>query len=495
MANTLFSHYHARDYNFNPTDVVYAADTTQHYAMKKDLPRPQQGKLSKLELLQEDYRSRLLHEKEQKLNALFEQKVRANLLPKKGSVREFFLNRRILATSTKSGQNAVTLPPMQLNSRHESVQPDKKRFVDEMQSDIGEVGKRKVQTRRQPRLKQSGETLVPGGSSRKLVELREARQKYQQLQKQESDPSRSSKLQSREKGSSSTFASFKDRRLVSRTDQKDGVTTYPKRTSQSKDVYKRAMKLGHGDEINETNSARSHANESSCSKDELSKNLAKIKELGRRKTEEFLHRSMTNNLALDDRFHDSKSCQPSPRKNSLKLEEMHRMEMELRETISRERKKLLVLQQRRREVLGETTRENDDENKNELKTSKTKQSNCRDSNNELDNNSERTASHEWPRQRLQTRSTKQVARQSTEMKFEKLNSNADAAMDLMTCSNCGRCFVKERISKHENACKKASARKKKPFDARKKRAQGTEMEKYFIAEVVRNDKPAREASI
>jgi hypothetical protein len=112
MANTLFDH--GAKYHFHDVKI------TQNQATMKETG----GKTnpSKLELLQEDYRSRLLHEREQKANALFEQKVRAELLPKKGSVREFFLNRRMLATSTTGSSNGVNLPPIKANTRYKGIE-------------------------------------------------------------------------------------------------------------------------------------------------------------------------------------------------------------------------------------------------------------------------------------------------------------------------------------------------------------------------------------
>lgn len=64
---------------------------------------------SKLELLRQDYRARLLQERERKVNALFEQKVRAKSLPKKGGVRQFFAYRRMMEIAVS---NPVNLPPI-----------------------------------------------------------------------------------------------------------------------------------------------------------------------------------------------------------------------------------------------------------------------------------------------------------------------------------------------------------------------------------------------
>lgn len=110
MANTLFDHgtgYHFHDANF--TETYATMRRTEH----------DRTKLSKLEMLQEDFRSRLLHERERKANALFEQKVKADLLPK-GSVREFFLNRRMMAASNAGASSGKKLPPIKTNTRYKS---------------------------------------------------------------------------------------------------------------------------------------------------------------------------------------------------------------------------------------------------------------------------------------------------------------------------------------------------------------------------------------
>ena len=109
MANTLFEH--GAKYHF------HAVKFTHNHATMKET-EDDKTKPSRLELLQEDYRSRLLHERELKANALFERKVRAKLLPKKGSVREFFLNRRTLAESVAVPSNGVNLPPIKSNTRY-----------------------------------------------------------------------------------------------------------------------------------------------------------------------------------------------------------------------------------------------------------------------------------------------------------------------------------------------------------------------------------------
>lgn len=50
--------------------------------------------------------------------------------------------------------------------------------------------------------------------------------------------------------------------------------------------------------------------------------------------------------------------------------------------------------------------------------------------------------------------------------------------DHAACSICGRFFLEDRIAKHETICQKAAAKKRKIFDASKKRVEGTEAEQF-----------------
>lgn len=110
MANTLLDR-HKTTYH-----LVHNVNFTDNQITMRQ-PECNRTKPSKLEQLQQDYRLKLLHEREQKANALFEQRVRAELLPMKGSVREFFLSRRMLATSMTGVSNRVNLSPIKTNTR------------------------------------------------------------------------------------------------------------------------------------------------------------------------------------------------------------------------------------------------------------------------------------------------------------------------------------------------------------------------------------------
>ena len=52
-------------------------------------------------------------------------------------------------------------------------------------------------------------------------------------------------------------------------------------------------------------------------------------------------------------------------------------------------------------------------------------------------------------------------------------------MNLCMSRICGRFFAPDRLEKHESICKKASTRKRKPFDPTKMRMTGTEAEPYI----------------
>ena len=298
--------------------------------------------------------------------------------------------------------------------------------------------------------------------------------------------------------------------------------TKARRGVKSREVYKRGREpsLEDNTETNtkantNTNTNMEHLAFSSTENNAVSKSLVKIKELvSRRKTEELILRSTTAKLA-------AQSQTPSPRRNSQSFDEMRKIEIELRETISREQKKLLALQERRRQKAAEygneiesrkeiggkdgqqiERKQNTPRQSRDERTTKNMKKSERESRDEIYTEQTRSKSNKTKQHRehdmmdktntnsvsnerngkQQQQIKKPQVTQSAELQLkEKKNSSSVAAMiDLVTCSNCGRGFMKERIAKHEKACRKASARIKKPFDTRRKRAEGTDMEKYII---------------
>lgn len=54
----------------------------------------------------------------------------------------------------------------------------------------------------------------------------------------------------------------------------------------------------------------------------------------------------------------------------------------------------------------------------------------------------------------------------------------EVSVDVSPCSICGRKFAVDRLAKHIKICAKSSKSKRKVFDTRKHRSEGTEHEKY-----------------
>ena len=266
---------------------------------------------------------------------------------------------------------------------------------------------------------------------------------------------------------------------------------------KSREVYKRGRPPPEDDTRGNTNP---EAELLTSSESELvSKSLIKIKEIvNRRKTEELLRRSKTTNLTAES------LGTPSPRRQSKSFDEMSKVEMELRETISREQKKLLALQERRRQKLTEFRNESQKQNtrqiqENTLAKNREKKATMHKEQTRSNPNTKRESSGNETTDKIDTwalsvskkhhaNQTQQAAKTRTTRSSEfKTKVESNASPDLVTCSNCGRSFMKDRIAKHQNACKKASARIKKPFDAKRKRAEGTDMEKYIIIGKDTND--------
>jgi hypothetical protein len=351
------------------------------------------------------------------------------------------------------------------------------------------VGKQKEQTKRYERKeKAKASTVVEDMETRddcNHSELEKLRNKYRKFKINQQVVS----AMNMEKNSSSPPLTY-DKMEANRDNRKASL---PKaRGVKSREVYKRGRRPPSEESHVETNSK--HVAYSSTENDLVSKSLVKIKELvHRRKTEELILRSKTTKLTALDQT-------PSPRRNSQSFDEMCRVEVELRETISREQKKLLALQERRRQKVVERKNEpiethNEIGGKKEQPMGRQQNTPSRGEKTTKSVGKSKREKHQetyTDHTRLNSKETKQNCeygmtdkdKNSKPMKKQQLkqktSSSADASMDSVTCSNCGRGFMKERIAKHEKACKKASARIKKPFDAKRKRAEGTDVEKYII---------------
>ena len=300
-----------------------------------------------------------------------------------------------------------------------------------------------------------------------------------------------------------------------------GTDKKPSKASRgvkSREVYKRGTQPAE-----EHNTERRHRKESSAHRnsedvgrtitenDLVSRSLVKIKELvSRRKTDELILRSKTAKLA-------GESLNLSPRRNSQSFDEMCKLEVKLRETISREQRKLLALQERRRQKVVEyrkesrgrisetemrsverkhnplrqspdkKTRKNvrkSREDRHQNISTKQKRANLKctkeNSQYEMKDNTDKSASSNEGNVKKQRNTTQAIHSSELTSNVGNPSSSANTMMDLITCSNCGRSFMKDRIAKHEKACRKASSRVKKPFDTKRKRAEGTDMEKYII---------------
>ncbi|XP_068682543.1 zinc finger C2HC domain-containing protein 1C-like [Montipora foliosa] len=64
---------------------------------------------------------------------------------------------------------------------------------------------------------------------------------------------------------------------------------------------------------------------------------------------------------------------------------------------------------------------------------------------------------------------------------EKTEGMGEVAVDVSPCSICGRRFALDRLAKHEKVCTKAAHSKRKVYDTRKHRSKGTDHEQYVAS--------------
>ncbi|KAJ3309414.1 Zinc finger C2HC domain-containing protein 1C [Boothiomyces sp. JEL0838] len=72
-----------------------------------------------------------------------------------------------------------------------------------------------------------------------------------------------------------------------------------------------------------------------------------------------------------------------------------------------------------------------------------------------------------------------------------LNEHLDVSEYLVTCQICSRKFIENRIEKHLVICEKANSKKRKVFDVKLARVQGTELEKYALKKKDQPEEPPK----
>ncbi|KAJ3269870.1 Zinc finger C2HC domain-containing protein 1C [Terramyces sp. JEL0728] len=94
---------------------------------------------------------------------------------------------------------------------------------------------------------------------------------------------------------------------------------------------------------------------------------------------------------------------------------------------------------------------------------------------------------------VQTASSSNASKKAPHSAFHEdpVNELLDVSEYLVTCHTCSRKFMENRIEKHLVICENANSKKRKVFDIKLSRVQGTELEKYALKKKDQHEEPPK----
>lgn len=495
-----------------------------NYNMSQGRSAPKQ-RLSRLELLRNDYNKKLQMEREEKINKLRviqqENGVKQHH-PKSGggTVREFFAERRALEASRQGQKNPELLPPIESHFKR----------VKEKKQDMQLHGQARKEQAAQPvpvgrRISLRQETQVPQQPVHvplKHNTRTQPRQAGVLVRKRTKGIDKQDPLPPVNKGGSEV-AKRKPPTPNKRYEthsvlMQDGEDDYessgpfvPVPPIQRKPVAKRTKVPLPPPSGEESASDYDDALSTLTDHSSIPPNLSKLKAKALRQRQLSKQKLNVTNLEQDSGkltdFQKWQMDQDAERKERL---EKHRQknensemslsqrERELLQKIQEEQSKLANLKQQKRELEEQEKKQTEEDEKWLKEKQSIEQSllqpqeithvqESKQTRKKVSKKIEKPHVHKTLQK--ETRPS-QAHEDSEENIHDKAQSNFYAEMtedmgevvvDVSPCSICGRKFAPDRLAKHEKVCAKTANSKRKVFDTSKHRSLGTDYEKYVLS--------------
>lgn len=495
------------------------------------LSNPNNNGLSRLEQLRMGYQERLLHEKEQKLNQLFQTQsahARRNKSKSGGTVRQFFAERRALENSNYARKNPECLPPIQ---HHFDKVKQQQRTGDQYDSP-----QRPNHTTERSR-GDFKSVSAPAASVRKHA--------YQRAKPRvgidRQNPLPSLKGTSKKEPVYSHYET--ETTLVNNDLQESGQTTispHPpvSRSRKSNATYKRPY--------NRQSPGLNNVDNVKLQSDQIvPEKLSKVKMLRAKRLSQNTIAPGPSPSTMEDshKLTDFQKWQMEQDEERRQRLEKHRprqdsensdlsysqQERELMEKIRAEKEKLKEIQKEQKDLDEEKRREKEEEEE-WLRSQRELERVAEQMERERERLEREKEQMDKDRKQME-KEKKQIEKERKKKELEKsrkvkpvkekrpvvespitrtennfntgeddasidpatenyyknfyaeqaatLADQEEAPVELAECSNCGRKFAADRLAKHTNVCVKSSQKKRKVFDNRKMRMQGTDMENYL----------------
>lgn len=481
-------------------------------------------KLSRLELLRNDYNKKLQMEREEKINKLRviqqENSVKEHPNGGRGTVREFFAERRALEASKQGQKNPELLPPIESHFKR----------VKEKKQDVQLHGQGKKEQAPQPvpagrRISLKQETQVPQQPIH--VPLRhntrtQPKQAAVLVRKRTKGIDKQDPLPPVNKGGSEV-AKRKPPTPNKRYEthsvlMQDGDDDYessgpfmPVPRIQRKPVAKRKKVPLPPPSGEESSSDYDDALSTLTDHSSIPPNLSKLKAKALRQRQLSKQKLNITNLEQDSwkltDFQKWQMEQDAERKERL---EKHRQknensdmslskrERELLQKIREEQSKLANLKQQKRELEEQEKKQTEEDEKWLKEKQSIEQSLLQQQ--EITHIQESKQTRKKVLKKVDKPNVHKTLQKETQPSQahddseENIHDNAqsnfyaemtedmgEVVVDVSPCSICGRKFAPDRLAKHEKVCAKTANSKRKVFDTSKQRSLGTDYEKYVLS--------------
>lgn len=483
---------------------------------------PPKQRLSRLELLRNDYNKRLQTEREEKINKLRvvqqENSAKQSSNNGGGTVREFFAERRALEATRMGQKNPELLPPIESHFKKVKEQkqgmPLRGQIRNEQPSNTNLSAGRRISLKQEPQVQQK--PLPPKHSTR--IQTRQigvnVRKRTKGIDKQDPLPpvNKGGSEVTRRKPPTPNKR-YETHSVLIQDDVEEGSSGpfMPIPPIQRKPIPKRSKvplpPPSGEDSVSDYEDAQSTLTDHSGVPPNLSSLKAKAlkqKQLSKQKL------NITNQQQDSGKLSDFQKWQmEQDREREERLERqkqkaeksevsLSQRERDLLKKIQEEQSRLESLKFQRKELEEQEKRQKEEDEKWLAEKRSLEQSLVPPQQSEQESKQTKKAVTKKVAkahvQRPLKEETPVTQAQEDVDQSESIHENAysnfyaeqtegmgEVAVDVSPCSICGRKFAPDRLAKHEKVCAKAANSKRKVFDTVKHRSLGTEHQEYIMS--------------
>lgn len=472
-------------------------------------------RLSRLELLRNDFNKKLQIERDEKINKLRmiqqENSMKQNPSDRRGIVREFFTERHALEATQSGQKNPELLPPIDSHFKRVKAQKQNLSLQGQLQSEQRSAGKRTV-LMQEPQIPQKPLPVKHTVRTKPQQTGVHVRKRTKGIDKQDPlPPVNKGGSDVKRRKPPTPNKRYETHSFLMQDNVEDleySGPSMPMPPIQRKAITKQSkapLPPPSGEEsVSDLEDAQSTLTDHSSAPPNLSRLKAKAlkqKQLSKQRLNILTQQKDDTKLTdfqkwqMDqDKEREQRLVRHKQQTEKSKVS-LSQRERDLLQKIQEEQLRLESLQQQRKELEEQEHRQNEEDKKwlvekHSLEESLLPPEPTKDLTQTKKTVSKRAAkAHVQKPAREETPPTqKQEDPSESESVHGNANSNfyaeqiegmSEVVVDISPCSICGRKFASDRLARHEKVCTKTANSKRKVFDTRMHRSKGTDHEKYI----------------